>query len=71
MTANCPCCGGKWDIEDQHYVINLRCGDELDIECGYCKKVIPFIIERKYLESMHDTQIQSLVNEIEQLEKSK
>ena len=57
MTASCPNCGGKWDIEGEHYDILLRCGDEHDIKCYYCKEVIPFVIERKYLEETIYTNI--------------
>ena len=66
MTASCPNCGGKWDIEAKHYEIILRCGDEHDIKCHYCDEEIPFVIERKYLEeTIYGNFIKTILEEIE------
>ena len=70
MTASCPCCGGKWDIEGEHWDLLLRCGDEHDIKCYYCDREIEFVIEREYLEEhVYIRQITKLVDSIEVLER--
>lgn len=69
MTASCPCCGRKWDIEDKHYSVILRCGDEHDIYCGHCERTIPFVVEREYSQGvLHTIEIQRYLKEIERLE---
>jgi len=68
MTASCPLCGGKWDIEDEHYELILRCGDEHDIRCGYCKRVITFVMDREAIELSYTIicgRYESLVGDLE------
>ena len=70
MTASCPNCGGKWDIEGEHWDLLLRCGDEHDIKCYYCKEEIPFVIEREYLEeTIYANIIKTILEENESLKK--
>ena len=69
MTASCPMCGGKWDIEDEHYEVILRCGDEHDIKCGYCKRVITFLMDREALDISYNINLSSYENMIVALEK--
>lgn len=69
MTASCPMCGGKWDIEDTDYSIDLRCGDEHDIYCGYCKNTIEFVLSRKDLEKSNFKALQGYEQVINDLEK--
>ncbi len=50
MTASCPICNGKWDIEGEHYDLILRCGDEHDIRCKHCGRLIEFVMSRAGLQ---------------------
>ena len=67
MTASCPMCGGKWDIEGQHYEVDLRCGDEHDIRCGYCKRSITFTLVRPALELSYQITFDSYEEEFKRL----
>jgi len=70
MTASCPMCGGKWDIEGETYSIDLRCGDEHDIKCLYCENVIEFVMTRKDLEKANIRvciRYEKTINELEKV----
>lgn len=69
MTASCPICGGKWDIEGTDYEVLLRCGDEHDIYCGYCENTIEFVLSRKDLEKANLSALRGYENVIKDLER--
>lgn len=68
MTANCPICGGKWDVIDRDYTILLRCGDEFEILCDYCNTEIEFILSRKSLEESNIRRIRGYEEVIKDLQ---
>jgi len=69
MTANCPICGGKWDVENVAFRIDLRCGEELDIFCNYCKNLIKFVISRDDLAKANIRAFQNYEQVIKNLER--
>lgn len=69
MTANCPMCGGKWDDKGMDYEVLLRCGDEHDIYCHYCKSTIEFVLSRDDLERTHIKAYQAFERIIKDLER--
>ena len=69
VTASCPMCGGKWDDEGMHYEVLLRCGDEHDIYCHYCKNTIEFVLTRDCLAKTHIKGYKALEQIITDLER--
>jgi len=67
MTASCPMCGGKW--EPDKYDVLLRCGDEHDIVCGYCNRIITFVMDRVALDLSYTISLSGYENMILDLEK--
>ena len=68
MTASCPYCGGKWGIEGEHYDLILRCGDELDIRCSYCKNDIEFELTREWEKKTSERAYMNLYKLLEETE---
>ena len=71
MTASCPCCGGKWDMEGEHYEVLIYAGDNIGIQCLYpsCKREIPYVIDRKFLEEVVNViEVKGYLKEIERLD---
>jgi hypothetical protein len=69
LTASCPICGGKWDVEGTSFSIDLRCGDEHDIYCSYCKNTIKFIISRDDLAKANIRAFQTYLQVVKDLER--
>ena len=53
MTASCPACGGKWDIEgvrphnpDAHFWVGIPEGSRIVVSCYYCNRKIEYHLSR-------------------------
>jgi hypothetical protein len=72
MTAHCPKCGGRWEVEglkdinpDADHRVSICAGDNVEIQCYLCNTVIGYVINRKQLIEFHRDDLAELSKIIE------
>lgn len=75
MTASCPACGGKWDIEgmksynpDAHFWVGIPEGNRITVHCYYCNRDVEYHLCRDQeieFARDHEAELYKIIGELE------
>lgn len=72
MTANCPKCGGKWDVMEYGgvegcYRVYIPEGDRIEIVCTYCNTSLEYNLCLEQIKKLYLEDIAQIYKVIENL----